>query len=169
MWDGTETEFTDLTTQLNQNEYGIQLSGNISPGTMEYLDTELKSEDNKMISITYFKEVDTNSLLDFKSVHYKQWLSNVPFGQFRRLRKNCTLEKDFEEQSHTMTKKKCPKHLIHEAKTKAGNLSQETCLLPSKKPKKQLLQATSDYQHNFITTYNHAYSNIVNILSSLNI
>lgn len=30
-------------------------------------------------------------------------LFNVPYGQFWRLRKNCTLDKDFEKQSHTMS------------------------------------------------------------------
>lgn len=50
---------------------------------MGYLNVELHIVNNKITTRTYFKLVDTNSLLDFRSSHYKKWLLNVPYGQFR--------------------------------------------------------------------------------------
>lgn len=121
IWDGTEMEFNNFTIYLNTNDYGIKLTGKISPNTLEYLDIELRSEGDRIISRTYFKEVDTNSLLDFKSAHYAKWLKNVPFGQSRRIRKNCTMEKDSKEQSRIMSnrfkEKRYPEHLVNEAKS----------------------------------------------------
>lgn len=106
-------------------------------------------------------------MLDFKTAHYKKWLNNVPFGQYRRLGKKCTLE-DFEEQSRIMSnrfkEKRYPRHLINCAKSRTGNLSQELCLLPRGESKKQESTTAADFQHNFITTYNHSNPTIANIL-----
>lgn len=63
IWDGSETEFEHLTTYLNKNDYGIILSGKISSNSIEYLDILLTTHENKTISGTHFKKVDTNNLL----------------------------------------------------------------------------------------------------------
>lgn len=166
IWDGTEDDFNTFTAYLNTNDFGVELSGKISAAKIEYLDVELSSIKDNITSKTYFKPVD--SLLDYKSAHYKKWLNNVPFGQFRRLRKNCTQTQDYEEQCKIMSKrfkdKKYPEHLINEAKRRAGDLSQDQCLLPKNTPKDQETKKAMDYQHNFITTYNHSHSAINNIL-----
>lgn len=110
IWDGTELEFELFTAYLNQNEYGITLTGKVSSETMDYLDISLTTHNENIITKTHFKDVDTNSRLDFKSAHYKKLLTNVPYGQFRRLGKNCTLDRDFETQSQVMSNRFKEKH-----------------------------------------------------------
>lgn len=99
VWEGTESGY------LNQNEFGIKLTGTISPHSIDYLDITLTMENSTIISKTHFKEVDTYSLLHFRSAHYKRWLTNVPYGQFCRLRKNCTRDQDFDTQAATMAER----------------------------------------------------------------
>lgn len=103
---------------------------------------------------TYFKQVDSNSYLEFSSGHHDAWKHNVPFGQFRRVRKNCTEETTFEIQAEKIKQrfqdKGYPKGLIKNAFNRAKKLNQDTCLIP--KPPHQGVS--------FITTFNKSHHEI---------
>lgn len=87
----------------------------------------LFSEENTICTKNFFKKADCNSLLEYKSSHHKKWLTNISFGQFRRIRQNCTKKKDFTEQSRILTKrlkeKGYPKSIIKGAQERAGGMS----------------------------------------------
>lgn len=53
-------EFNNFTNHLNQNNYGISRSGKTSSNIVEYLDIELTTPDDKIITKTNFKKVDTS-------------------------------------------------------------------------------------------------------------
>lgn len=84
-------------------------------------------------------------------------MNNIPYGQFRRIRRNCTKNGDFKEQSKILTErlieKGYPKKIITEAKDRATKMSQASCIQPKDTtlPAKQPME----YKHAFITTYNH--------------
>lgn len=50
----------------------------------------------------YFKPMDVNSYIGYESCHYAPWIRNIPKGQFKRLKINCTKIEDFLIQSNTV-------------------------------------------------------------------
>lgn len=66
-------------------------------------------EDNGTIySRTHFKPSAGNSYLHARSHHHPRWIKNVPFvpfGQFCRLKRTCTLKKDYEDKSFILKNK----------------------------------------------------------------
>lgn len=105
IWKGSVKDFHEFTKYLNRNEWGLTFSGETHSEKIYYLDVTLFSEGERILMSYYFKPVDCNSLLDFRSYHHKQWRTNIPFGQFRRLRKNCTKDSDFQTQSNILHKR----------------------------------------------------------------
>lgn len=93
-------------------------------------------EENKIHTKKLFKTVDCNSFLDDKSDHQKNWLNNIPYGQFRRIRRNCTRDEDYRTKSKILSQrfreKNYPHQIISVAYNKAKTLSQKTCIAPKK-------------------------------------
>lgn len=108
---------------------GVKLTPKFSKQT---LDIVISQVTGAFYTSTHFKTVDTNSYIDFKNKHYRKWKLNIPYGQFRRIRKNCTLDATFEKQAQVIwdrfERKGYPKLLIKEAYEKARCLSQEDFL-----------------------------------------
>lgn len=141
----------------------IKFTPNFSWDAIEFLDLLISHDKYKFITATHFKKVDSNSYLDFNSGHFHKWKKNVPFGQFRRIRKNCTEDATYEEQAHLISQrfieKGYPKGLIKEASNKARNLIQDQCLTTK-------TQNTDEKKEriNFITAYNKSFTKICGTL-----
>lgn len=128
IWKGEKEDFDIFVNYLNNNNWGLAFTGNISKTKLEYLNKSI-------ITKTYFKPVDCNSLLNFHSSHYKKWLLRVPYGQFRRLRKNWSRNIDFRFQCKIMEScfrdKGYPVSVINDAINKTTLLTQNDCLQKS--------------------------------------
>lgn len=176
IWKGSAEDFHCFVDFLNNNQWGLSFTSNISKTNLEYLDIELSVLDTQIITKTFFKSVDCNSFLNFQSSHYKKWLLNIPYGQFRRVRKNCSRDVDFEHQVKIMEtrfqEKGYPKTVIADAIKRTRNLTQNDCLpkttittMPKKANIRQNTKTNQTYSLNFITTYNQSHSNIRDILT----
>lgn len=125
--------------------------------------------------------MDTNSYINFPSNHYRKWKLNIPFGQFKRVRKNCTQDTTFEKQALTIRRrfeeKGYPKQLLHEAYERAKGLSQKdllsirgtsstTTTTTSIAPTETDQQPQKNFTTNFITTFNNAHPTIRQILNN---
>lgn len=165
LWKGTEYEAKQFVTLLNSNPWGIKFTLNFGENEIEFLDLVVSHDKDKFITSTYFKPVDINSYLDFKSGHYSKWKKNVPYGQFHRIRKNCTEDKTFEIQSKVIAKrfldKGYPKKLVADAFDKARTLSQKDCLKTKDNKSKDTPISTCA---NFITTYSNSHKAVHNVL-----
>lgn len=60
------------------------------------------------------KSAATNNLLHFSSFHSKHLRKGIPKGQFLRIRRNCSDEKDFKETAANLTDRFCTRgyHLL---------------------------------------------------------
>lgn len=131
---------------------------------IDFLDLIINKDAGRITTATYFKSVDTNSYLDFGGGHLQQWKTNVPFGQYRLVRKNCTIDTTFKKQAKVLQKrfldKEYPISLTTQSYNKGKTYIQE-CFLREKNKR------TDDERTriNFITTYHMAYSEIKKILS----
>lgn len=85
IWQGSEKDFELFNNYLNENEWGLTFTGTINPKQIDYLDITLFTIDNKICTKKFFKKVDSNNFLDYKSRHHRKWLNNIPFGQLQRI------------------------------------------------------------------------------------
>lgn len=81
-----------------QGIFGITFTYVVDEKSLVFLDLELRVDDKVIHSRTHFKLDAGNSHLHARN-HHPRWIKNIPFGQFCRLRRTCTLKNDHEEQS----------------------------------------------------------------------
>lgn len=126
-----EREAPEFTNYLNKNTWGISFTPKYNTTEIDFLDLLITHDESRFITSTYFKQVDSNSYLEFSSGHHDAWKRNVPFGQFRLVLKNCTEETTFEIKAEKIKQrfqdKGYPKGLIKNAfnrakKTKPGHM-----------------------------------------------
>lgn len=167
IWKGNESDFNGIVHNLNNNTWGLSFSGTIFKHKLEYLDLEMSIENNQIITKTYLKSVDCNSLLHFQSSHYRKWLLKIPYGQMKHLRKNCFRDSNFEQQSKTMKsrflEKGYPITVINDTINKTSRLTQKLCLEPKDKSTENSMGR--DFGCNFITTFNRSHNHIRGILN----
>lgn len=161
-------ESREFTKMLNENTWGLSFTANFSTTEIEYLDLVVSTKD-KFSTSTFFKKVDTNSYLAFDSGHYIKWKTNVPFGQYRRIRKNCSDDDMFIKQSQILKQrfqeKKYPTSLIKSAYKRAKGMTQKDCLVEKSLGDVQGPGKEKKTSPHFITTYNAKHSAIRKILN----
>lgn len=115
----------------HNNTWRLEFTQNFSNIKIEFLDLLITIQNEKFNTSTH-KKVDTNSYLAFNSGHYKSWKTNIPYGQYRRIRIFFTQEETFEKQSKILEqrykKKGYPSSLIKRAYPKAKNPNQKELL-----------------------------------------
>lgn len=99
IWRGTQEEANCFTNHLNSNNWGLSFTANSNSQEIEFLDLLVSLTNKKFITSTFFKKVDTYSYLSFDSGHFTKWKTNIPFGQYLRIRKNCMDDGMFVKQS----------------------------------------------------------------------
>ncbi|XP_056376037.1 uncharacterized protein LOC130273370 isoform X1 [Hyla sarda] len=165
IWNGSTVLLDEFLTYLNCNNWGLHFTHNVFNDNAEFLDVVVFHNGLGALNTkTFFKKVDSNSYLDFTSSHFKKWLINVPYGQFKRIRRNCSNLNDFEEQSDILRKrfraKKYPKAIVDSSFKRASTLSQQECLSKGKfTPSNE-----KDWSINFITTFSREHKHIKDIL-----
>lgn len=60
LWTGSEEEAADFTKYLNSNHWGITFTPNFNPVQIEFLAFLITQENNRVLTSTYFKQVDSN-------------------------------------------------------------------------------------------------------------
>ncbi|XP_073431355.1 uncharacterized protein [Dendrobates tinctorius] len=105
IWDGPIDELMSLMCQLNNNDQNIKLTYKYGR-TIDFLDLSITVLPNGQLSTTVFrKPTETNSLLHAASAHPKTTINGIPIGQFLRIKRICSEESLFEEQSTILKKR----------------------------------------------------------------
>ena len=90
---------------INSQHSSIKFTMEKSPEKVIFLDTWVKiGENNKLEVELYSKPTDTHNYLHFSSYHQSHTKRAGPFGQFLRVRRNCTKVEDYDKHSSTMKK-----------------------------------------------------------------
>uniref|UniRef100_A0A803JSK4 Reverse transcriptase domain-containing protein n=1 Tax=Xenopus tropicalis TaxID=8364 RepID=A0A803JSK4_XENTR len=153
VWRGTETDLKEFLNGLNSNDMNLEFDLSYSREKINFLDLELYVKQSKIQSRTYFKSVDVNNYVLASSNHDSAWLKNIPYGQFRRVRKNCSEIGEFEKQAEVITERfqkrgYKPKE-IKEAREKTKRLERQQLLVY-----KDHDQIEGNERFDFITQYN---------------
>ncbi|XP_075431149.1 uncharacterized protein LOC142468425 [Ascaphus truei] len=115
-------------------------------------------------TMTHFKDVDKNNYILQTSCHHPSWLRNVPYGQCRRMKINCTDDANFKIQTKFLEErfyeKDSNKQTVQSAIQKVENLKRDDLLIDVSKN-----QDKKDFNFSFITNYNRQAGKIVNIVN----
>ena len=99
-----------------------------------FLDTWVKVITNRLIVELYTKPTDTHNYLHFTSGHPKHTKRAGPYGQFLRIRRNCTLQSDYIKHSLKMKRhyidRGYPELLIEDSRRQALLRNREDLLIP---------------------------------------
>lgn len=99
IWKGNERSALEFTKKLNSNSWGIKCTPKYNKDEIDFLDLVIKPENNQFMRSTFFNSIDANSYLSFQRNHFRKWKENIPFGQLRRIRKNCNSDDVFDKQA----------------------------------------------------------------------
>lgn len=119
------------------------------------MDLNIQIQNNKFICSTYHKPVSRNSFILFSSCHLPRWLLNIPTGQFRRLKRNCTLSEQFEKEADILTEqflsRDYPRKIVLESLDKVRSMNRDDFFLTKTKqygeePLRIILPFSSKYK-----------------------
>ncbi|CAJ0945347.1 unnamed protein product [Ranitomeya imitator] len=102
-WTGTEEDCDQFIADLNENSLNIRLTSHVSHTSVEFLDLEASLVDSNVVTTLYRKPTATNSLLHYSSFHPRHLKDGIPTGQFLRLKRNCSLSLDFQNEARSLT------------------------------------------------------------------
>ena len=118
-WTGDATQATAFFEWVNTLDLYLRLTHHISDQELPFFDLLISIDDGKLRTKTFSKVTDRNSLLRFESHHPKSLRNNLPYGQFLRIRRNCSEVEDYHQQavslSQKLSRKGYPSRILHNA------------------------------------------------------
>ena len=126
---------------FNSFHEAVELTSEISEGSMDSLDVVLTVGDHGCISTSiFYKPTDSHSYVDYSSNHPRNCLDSIPYSQFLRLRRICSVDSDFQVQCDTLSgffrNRGYPQAVIDKARARCERVDRRLALIP--KPKVEL-------------------------------
>ena len=134
IWTHGEAELHKYHDHLNSYHENIKYTMEHSYEKITFLDTWVKKLKDKLIVELYTKPTDTHNYLHFTSSHPKHMKRAGPYGQFLRVRRNCTLNSDYIKHSLKIKKhyieRGYPEQLVENSRLQALNKDRKELLKP---------------------------------------
>ena len=123
---------------LNSCHKTIKFTADISPTQATFLDTTIGvTPDRSLQSTLYTKPTDSHNYLLYSSCHPRSCRDSIPYSQFLRVRRICSLESDFQTNALTLAshfkRRGYPTKLIEESFLKASKIKRQELLHPTRK------------------------------------
>ncbi|KAJ1152675.1 hypothetical protein NDU88_005450 [Pleurodeles waltl] len=135
IWQGPLQIIDVFTNWINTLDPFLRFTAHVSTTQVPFLDLMIQILNGKLVTDTYHKSTDRNSLLLYDSHHPKALRDNLPFGQFLRLRRNCSTAQLFEAQASELKDKLRHRHyptkVINPAYKRARHNHREALLAPN--------------------------------------
>ncbi|XP_078520512.1 uncharacterized protein LOC144785528 [Lissotriton helveticus] len=105
VWNGTSTQLEEFHVWLNDRSPDIKFSLSYHERSLPFLDVEISVKDNVLSCSLFQKKTDKNNALHYKSYHPRSLRDNLPYGQYLRVRRNCSTIQQFELHGQGLTSK----------------------------------------------------------------
>lgn len=99
VWEGSWDKLNEFVQHIGVNQYGIKFTVNVHHETINILDLEIFKNRDRLYTRTHFKETNRNGYIPFSNCHHPQWKRAIPKAQFIRIKHNCDLMVDYQEQT----------------------------------------------------------------------
>ena len=166
VWTHGQNELNKFVEYLNGLHTTIKFTSECSTKEVSFLDTTVSfDENNKLITALYNKPTDTHLYLHHTSAHPNSVMTKGPYGQFLRLRRICSKEEEYQENSRKLIefyqKRGYPTTPLIKHKERAQKLTQQELLQPKTK--------TQNEKPVMVTTYKsgNSYTRIGILLRTL--
>ncbi|XP_073425439.1 uncharacterized protein [Dendrobates tinctorius] len=104
VWQGNEVQLSNFMERINSNDRNIHLTYQYDMTKVSFLDVNVWRDNDNILQTSIFrKETSSNMLLHASSAHPKSLINSIPIGQFLRLRRICSSDKDFESQAQDLS------------------------------------------------------------------
>lgn len=137
IWTGPEKTLNDFHTFINSKNEHLKFTMEADKEKMNFLDIMVIKVNNVLKTDLYRKPTDRNSLLHGESYHPVHLKRNLPISQFSRIRRICSSNDDFTNQSEDLEKRFRDRGYneswINDASSRFKNISQVDCLRKKKK------------------------------------
>ena len=136
VWPHSLDDLNAFLTYMNSYHDTIKFTMEFSKEKIVFLDTIVKKArfTNKLLVELYTKPTDTHNYLHFNSFHPGHTKRGGPYGQFLRVRRNCTLESDYNKHSLFLKSKYMergyPEPLLENSRLKALRTNRTQLLNP---------------------------------------
>ncbi len=168
IWTCTREGIDIFVDSISHKTDSIRFTATISDSQVDFLDTTVKIHPitRKVYTTLYTKPTDTHDYLLYTSAHPRHCKDNTPYSQLMRLRKICTLDKDFAENSEMILshfhRRGYPLELLKSAWEIAKLLDREALI----KPKPIAIDPPKQNNDFFLTTtFNPASPNLKGMLT----
>ncbi|XP_078527507.1 uncharacterized protein LOC144799808 [Lissotriton helveticus] len=163
IWTGESVMLTEFLEWLNLGDINLKFTSHQNRDQCEFLDIIIKHIDGRLNVELFTKTTDRNTMLHFDSNHPTCQKNNIPFGQFLRLKRNCTTMRDYEKHADVLKKKFLergyPRRLIRQAYKKAKYFNRETIFEENPTPTPQTQPLI------FVTNFSQVSNKIKNIVN----
>ena len=138
LWTHGQPELDRFLEYLNKSHTSIKFTMEFSDEKIVFLDTIVKKSQfrQKLLVELYTKPTDTHNYLHFNSFHPSHTKRGGPYGQFLRVRRNCTLLSDYDKHSLYLKEKYLqrgyPISLIEGSRIRARSQDRSALLSPNR-------------------------------------
>jgi hypothetical protein len=160
IWTHGEESLAELVDYLNSCVDTINFTAEYSKRTVNFLDMKVKIQNKRIQTDLYSKPTDSHSYLLYDSAHPQRCKDSIPYSQFLRVRRICSLDCDFKEHllkftCHFMTRG-YPMALLEKAASLVKALNRDELLKEA-----EIERDKEDNDKVFlITTYNPNYHHL---------
>ena len=106
----------------------------ITEDSLSFLDIQLSISKDGISTSVHYKETDAHCYFDYNSSHPQKCKDSIPYSQFRRLRRLCSTDQDFQTRTKELStffhNSNYPPNITTSAMAKVSNLTKEASLAP---------------------------------------
>jgi hypothetical protein len=151
IWLLSENDLHNFTNFLNSSHDTIKFTVEYSRTHIPFLDLLICLKDNHITTKTYHKPTDAHNYLHYTSSHPNHQKSSIPYSQFLRMIRNCTLTQDaltsIDMLYRCFLTRGYPKKILQRQKKKALQFSQSDLINRGTREKEDMKNTI------YITTY----------------
>ncbi|KAJ1185013.1 hypothetical protein NDU88_001809 [Pleurodeles waltl] len=166
IWKGSEKDAIQFIQKLNENDYNIRLTYNISPSSIEFLDTKIEIKEMMIHTELFCKATAGNSLLHATSGHPDKLKWSIQYGELLRAKRISNTDEVFEREQEEMVKRfkqrGYPDWVIKKATDKIKNVERIQTLFDNTA---KMVNVNNNEDTRLILTYNEDTTQIKKIIS----
>ncbi len=126
--------FTDA---INRIHSSFKFTRETSTNCLNFLDVNIHLDKGNLSVSLYTKPTNTHNYLHFNSAHSPSCKEAIPYGQFLRVKRNCSENEDYHTNSDILityfTRRGYPEKLLENAKSQCDKISRTDILKTKKK------------------------------------
>ena len=140
IWQHGDEELEHFFQHMNSCSPHIKFTTETSKETIPFLDTSVIIQGTNIMTTLYTKPTDSHDYLYYDSAHPQRCKDSIPYSQFLRVRRICTVNSDFDKNTIELCKhflrRKYPLELLRQAALLARGKDRRALLDPTNIPRR---------------------------------